>query len=828
MSVSVFPVPFTTLIGRDQDVARVAELLGRPEVRLVTITGPGGIGKTRLAAQASRELAGRYRDGVVFVSLDSVIDHSLVPAALATAAGVRESSEMSLLASIVRHLHDQQMLVVFDNFEQVVAAATFVAELLGACPSVDVLATSRVSLRIRGEQEYPLAPLPLPGPGWAPSGHGAIDVLERNSAVTLFIERARDVSPQFGLTDGNADAVVQICTRLDGLPLAIELAAARTKMLPPAAILSRLEHRFALLTGGARDLPDRQQTLWNAVAWSYDLLSEDERKLYRRLSVFRGGWTIEAAEGVAGNPSTGELEGDVFEGLSALVDHNIVRPDERSADEPRFTMLETIREYGLERLHESGEAAEARERHARYFMELGVQAESELTGANQPLWLERLEREHDNLRSALAWSLAEPAGLEIGMRLATSIWRFWSWHGHLREGRHWLQQFLDLCDQPGIDVPKLLQARALNGTGVLDVITGNLERARTLHEACLALARDLDDEEHIGKSLGNLGLVAHKLGRFDEAARWHEEVLALAGRRGDRWTQSLALHNLGVALFSLGDWQAAERRSQESLTLSKELGNASNVAKALMNLTQVAFLQDRYEEAERYLSDSLARSRQLGNTFDIADGLWLQGELAKRRGDFPQAAALFRESINLFHEQGALDSVSRGLECLGQVMCRAGVYSRAVQLMGAADALSERTKSPLPPPYVADHEQAMSALREAFGNQGFESRWTAARRMSLDEALKLALAEEPIEPEKVVAEEPVEQPSPDAAARYGITARELEVIGLLVQGLTNQEIADRLFITRRTATTHVSNILNKLGLDSRTAVVAWAVREGVW
>jgi DNA-binding CsgD family transcriptional regulator/tetratricopeptide (TPR) repeat protein len=621
-----------------------------------------------------------------------------------------------------------------------------------------------------------------------------------------------------------------ICARLDGLPLAIELAAARTKMLPPAGILSRLERRFALLTGGARDLPDRQQTLQNAVAWSYELLAEDEKKLYRRLSVFRGGWTIEAAEAVAGNPATGELDADVFEGLSALVDHNIVRPIEQPDGEPRFTMLETIREYGLERLDETGEAAEARERHARYYVELAGQAESELTGANQQSWLERLEREHDNLRAVLAWSLATDGQLDPGMRVATSIWRFWSWHGHLREGRQWLQQFLDRYEQ-GADVPATLQLKALNAAGVLDLFFGDLEQSAALHQACLALARELDDEEHIAKSLGNLGVVAHKLGSYDDAARWHGEVLALAERRNDRWTCSLALHNLGVTLVALSDYPQAARRAHESLALSKQLGNESNAAKALMNLGQIALLQGEYVQAEQHVGDSLGRSRQLGNSLDIADALWLQAEIAKRQTEHAQAAALFRESLVLFHQQGAVDSVARALEGLGQTMLQQGTPLRATVLLGAAEALRERTQSPLLPPYVPDHEQAMTLLRRTLGAQNFESHWASGHGMPLDEMLALALSDEPEVPVALPADAradgaAAERPS-DAAARHGITARELEVIGLLVQGLSNQEIADRLFITRRTATTHVSNILNKLGFDSRTAIVAWAVRGGV-
>ncbi|MFQ5794790.1 MAG: BTAD domain-containing putative transcriptional regulator [Candidatus Bipolaricaulia bacterium] len=493
------PIPLTRFIGRDKERAVVQVRLLDEEMRLLTLTGPGGTGKTRLGLQVVADLIDHFEDGACFVDLAPISDPGLVVSTIAQTLGVKEAEGRPLLDILKASLRGKQMLLVLDNFEQVVAAAPQVVELVAACPQLKVLVTSREPCHVRGEHVFPVPPLALPGSdGKRPL---AIERLTQYEAVRLFIERAVAVKPDFAVTDENAPAVAEICIRLDGLPLAIELAAARIKLLSPQALLARLGNRLKLLTGGARDLPACQQTLRDTIDWSYDLLNTGERTLFERLSVFVGGGTLEAAEAVCIGADNLELKMDILDGLASLVDKNLLRRKEQADGEPRFLILETIREYGLERLEASGESEAIRRTHADYYLALAEQAEPKLEGPDQRMWLDRLEVEHDNLRAALVW-FEQNGEAEAELRLGGALWGFWHMRGYLSEGRRWLEGALAKGEDR--DVSASVRAKALHGAGVLTHEQGDYERATVLYEESLDLRRELGDKPGVAILLSNL------------------------------------------------------------------------------------------------------------------------------------------------------------------------------------------------------------------------------------------------------------------------------------------------------------------------------------
>lgn len=682
------PLQPTPLVGREREVAAVVEQLRQDSTRLVTLTGPGGTGKTRLALQAAAELVESFRDGVWFVPLAPLADPALVPAAIAGAVGVREEGAQPLANTLSAFLRDKQVLLILDNYEQLLpAAAMMVGELVGTAPELTVLVTSRVPLRLRAEREIPVPPLELPRRKPPPTSAQ----MGQYEAVRLFIARAQAVRADFMVTNESAPAVAEICHRLDGLPLAIELAAARIRLLPPAAMLRRLEQRLSLLTGGAHDLPARQQTLRATIGWSYDLLGPEEQALFRRLAVFAGGWTFAAAEAVAGSARSGELALDVFEGLERLAEHSLLRQEEDVEGEPRFGMLETIREYGLDQLETSGEAQEARQRHASFFLAFVEEAEPELSGPTRTVRLAALEAEHDNLRSALAWGVAQAP--ELSLHLAERLDLYWEGRGYLSEGRRWLERALAVAPAEATHV----RAKALLNLGRFARTQGDPKAVSRLEEA-LAIARTLGNMEVVSRSLAGLGNVAADAGDYARASILYEEQLTLDRERGDQTGVTLGIANLGVLAAQQGDLVRASAMLEECVVHFRQQGDTWRSSFNSINLGQVALAQDRLADAARFLAEGM---------------------------------------VGLGTKEGVL---GEALASLGAVAIATGQPAKAARLFGATDAFIESIGAFLDAVLPGEIDRAVAATRTALGNEAYAAAYAAGASLPLEEAMSEALA----------------------------------------------------------------------------------------
>lgn len=828
------PAQPAKLIGREDELEKAQSLLVAG-LRLLTLTGPAGVGKTRLAlaiAEAASAGGSRFPDGVFFVDLSSLRDPGMVLASVAEALHVYDSAAEPPELRLQHHLRGRRMLLLLDNFEQVLEAGIQLSGLLALCPLLAILVTSREPLRLRWEQELPAQPLALPESTQLQD----LAVVAQSAAVALFVERARAVRPDFTLTPENVRAVVQICTRLDGLPLAIELAAARSRLLAPQSMLERLERRLTLLVGGARDLPVRQQTLRAAIGWSYDQLSPQEQALYRRLGIFSGGCSLEGATMVAGE--AGEPAETMLDRLGTLLNKSLLYRDERGDAEPRYRLLETIREYALEQLAEAGEQEETQRRHAAYYLALAEESQSKHVGQEQLWWLNRLEQEHSNLRAALGW-LAEREETDACLRLAAALCRFWDVRGYLSEGRGWLERPLANAGAVSAET----RARALSAAAVLAFRQGDYAAAQSLYEHGLALFRQLGDRERVAMALNGLGLIARSQGDYSAARGLHAESLATWLQLGNHYGAAMVRNNLGMVRLCQGDLNGAEALFEQSLVAWRRVGNLYGAAMAVHNLGLVAHERGDHRSARLRYQESLGMRRSLGDRSGIATTLASLGYSMLQECDDREAGSYFRESLTLRHQLG--DSFGLG-ECLlgmAQVAVAQGQRLRAVRLSAAGDAL-RRPSGPSLPSRSASQERGLASLRAELGGPAFGAAWDEGAQMTLIQAIDDALNEgaddaatpSPGETPIVLHPDHTEHTVHDAMeiarttaqnSANRLTERELDVLRLIRAGLSNRAIAGELVLSERTVVNHVSHIFAKLGVESRTAAAAFAHRQGL-
>ncbi len=768
------PIQPTPFIGREREVAAVTQLLQRPDVRLVTLSGPGGVGKTRLALHVAAEISEDFTDGVFVVALAPINTPEQVVPALAQTLGIGGSSDLPLFPLLEAALKEKKLLLLLDNFEQVVEAAVVLAELLAACPRLKVVVTSRMGLHVRAEYEFIVPPLSVPTLKQLPD----VRTLSHYESVALFIERAQTTKPDFSVTNANAPTVAAICAHLDGLPLAIELAAARVKHFSPHTLLTRLEQGLSVLSGGARDLPARQQTLRGAIAWSYDLLSAEEQKLFRHLAIFVNGWRLQAAEAIC--MARGGLSEDMLEGMASLVDKSLLRQEEQAEGETRFWMLQTLREFGLEQLALRGELEATRQAHAEYYLQLAEEAQPSLRATEQRRWMAHLEQEHENLRVALFWLLAQARigseqstqQAECALRLCSALSWFWSIRGYIREGQNFLEQALALRES----ISATVRAKASYAAAELAFFLDDLTRTEKLGSESLNLFRELGDKAGIADALMFLGLSSWARGKYALARSQFEEAASLYQEMGASWKrgrcltqlaristvqgkydqahelleQSLALYRalgdkerLGWTLYLLArllflsgrDSAAASSLTEQSLALLQEIDNPWERAYSLVLLGQITLQQGEQAQVPDLFEESRSAFKEAGDQAGMADALMGLASAATMRGDFMAAHDLYQESFKILQRIQYKELISPCLEGLARVAAEQGELVWAAHLWGAAEALREAIGTPIPLVYRLGHERAVAKVHAQVSNDTFAKAWAEGRAMTPEQAM---------------------------------------------------------------------------------------------
>lgn len=839
---AVLPIPLTPLVGRTHELRTCISALEHPGTRLLTLTGTGGVGKTRLALAVAERVKMRFPHGVVFVPLADVKDANLVFPTIARSLGMQDDGDTPLIERLIAAFRTRQALLVLDNLEQVISVASDVAGLLQRCPGLTIMTTSRIALRVRGEQEIVVQPLTIP----ALTEPASVSELEEVESVSMFLQTARGHAPDFALTAQNAATIADICRRLDGLPLAIKLAASRLRVLSPSALLRLLDRRLRLLSAGPRDLPDRQRTLRDAIRWSYDLLPPQDRLRFRQISVFIGGFSITSAASV-----TQTSESETLNALTQLTDHHLVRPMSTPQGEARFRMLETVREFGVELLEESGELLAIRNAHASWCTELALTAATELTGTDQAAWLETLEIEHDNLRAALAWCIVESPS--NAARMAAALWRFWWIRGYVREGRTWLRRVLDLSDEVSpaeraaalyaaaelsealSDSPDAValhkqalvifeelkddlgRAECLNGWGIAERTLGNLERAEHLHKQALPLLQSTQNRRGEASTFNNLAAVAYYRGNFAQAETQWERALEIVREIGDLRAAGLLLGNLGSLALQIGQHQRSIGLHQESLAVARQLADPDSTARSLINLGGAYVEAGDLDRAQEALEEGLPYSRQVEDTRVEGMAYYTLAKIALLTRDYPSAAQSCLKSLMLSVKSGDLPGTATALEGLGCVASALSLHEDALRLLGTAHHIRETTGAARESTEDAGYDRAVLASRKAVGQRAADSLWEDSAQRSVNEVVALATSiTNRVQQMPATRLGPVEERADSRlVSTYGLTPREIEILGFLSTHHTDREIADALYISPRTVGTHITSIRTKLGVTSR-------------